>query len=355
MDYYKLIKPFLYKLSPESAHNLAILALKNGLLPTLQVKSYPSLKTKLFDIEFDNPVGLAAGFDKNADGINCLIKQGFGFIEVGTVTPRPQTGNAKPRLFRLEEDEAVINRFGFNNKGAEYFVKNLKSKKAIGIVGANIGKNKNSEDAVADYIYLLDKVYNFSDYITINISSPNTPGLRDLQNKDELDAFLAALLRRREELVKQHGKRVPMLLKLAPDTSKKQREEIADVVIKRRIDGLIISNTTVGRGDLKSVYAAESGGLSGRPLFAASTQMVRDMFQLTAGKMPIIGVGGVFSADDAYAKIRAGASLVQVYSALVYKGFGLVEEIKSGLDVNLKKDGFKHIYDAVGVDNSNFS
>ncbi|MCE3232770.1 MAG: pyrD [Rickettsiaceae bacterium] len=350
MDYYPIIKPFIYKFSPETAHNLAIFALKNKLLPKAKSKSYPSLAAKVFGLEFDNPVGLAAGFDKNGFAIDGLLTQGFGFVEVGTVTPKPQSGNPKPRLFRLTEDEAVINRFGFNNKGAKCFAQNLQNRKTQGIVGANIGKNKDSADAVSDYIYMMERVYACSDYITINISSPNTPGLRDLQNKDELDNFLAVLLAKKEELVKFHQKNIPMLLKLAPDTNSTQRAEIAEIVTKRGVDGLIISNTTVARTGIKSQYANEAGGLSGRPLFNFSTQMVKEMYQLTGGKLPIIGVGGIFSAQDAYAKIRAGASLVQVYSALVYKGFGLVEEIKVGLAELLAKDGFSHVYEAVGAD-----
>lgn len=351
MNYYQLLKPLLYRFDPEVAHNLAISVLKHGLLPAASKKIYPSLVTKLFGMEFENPVGLAAGFDKNADCINALINQGFGFVEVGTVTPKPQAGNAKPRLFRLEENEAIINRFGFNNKGADYFVENLKRKKS-GIVGANIGKNKDSEDAAADYIYLMERVYPHSDYITVNISSPNTPNLRDLQNKDELDNLLNLLMAKRAELAKTHGKTLPLLLKLAPDTTPKQREDIAAVVVAQQVDGLIISNTTICREGASGKYAAEAGGLSGRPVFNISTQMIRDMYRLTGGRLPIIGVGGIFSAEDAYAKIRAGASLVQVYSALIYQGFAMVEEIKSGLDNLLKNDGFANISAAVGVGNS---
>jgi dihydroorotate dehydrogenase len=352
MNYYQLVKPLLYRFEPEVAHNLAIFALKHGLLPDAKDKIYPSLVTNLFGVEFPNPVGIAAGFDKNADCINSLINQGFGFVEVGTVTPKPQTGNARPRLFRLQDDEAIINRFGFNNKGADYFADNLKNRKKSGVVGANIGKNKDSEDAAADYIYLMGRVYQHSDYITVNISSPNTPNLRDLQNKDELDNLLGLLMEKRGELIKTHGKTVPLLLKLAPDTTPKQREEIAEVVVQRQIDGLIISNTTICREGASGKYAKEAGGLSGRPVFNISTQMVRDMYRLTGGRLPIVGVGGIFSAEDAYTKIKAGASLVQVYSALIYQGFGLVEEIKSGLAELLKKDGFGQVSEAVGVENA---
>jgi dihydroorotate dehydrogenase len=347
MNYFKFIKPLVYQLSAETAHNFAIFALKNHLLPKTKMEHYPSLETEVFGVKFNNPVGLAAGFDKNADAINALLNQGFGFVEVGTVTPRPQPGNAKPRLFRLKEDEAIINRFGFNNKGADYFVQNLK-KRNNGIVGSNIGKNKDSTDAVADYTYLMERVYNYSNYITINISSPNTPGLRDLQNKDELNTFLGALIAKREDLIKLHGKKVPLLLKLAPDTNTSQRQDIAETVLKHQIDGLIISNTTIGRDNLTSASRNETGGLSGRPLFASSTQMIKEIYQMTEGKTPIIGVGGIFSGDDAYAKIRAGASLVQVYSALIYEGFELPGKINARLAELLKQDGFTSVTQAVG-------
>jgi len=309
------------------------------------------LKLNIFGLRFDNPVGMAAGFDKNGDAIEGLFGQGFGFVEVGTVTPKPQDGNAKPRLFRLVEDEAVINRFGFNNKGADHFVNNLKNAKKSGILGANIGKNKTSQSAVDDYLFMMDKVYGLSDYITINISSPNTPGLCDLQQKDELDGFLSAILDAKLKLKEKTGADIPILLKLAPDTDPKQREDIAQIVIRQKIDGLIISNTTIGGRDiLKSAHANETGGLSGRPLFDMSTQMVSHMYKLTEGKIPIIGVGGISSAEEAYKKIRAGASLVQIYSALVFKGFKLVKDINTGLEELLKKDGFSNVSDAIGKD-----
>jgi dihydroorotate dehydrogenase len=331
---------------------MAILVLKNKLLIKAKKRSSELLQVSLFNIKFENPVGMAAGFDKNGDAIDGLFSQGFGFVEVGTVTPKPQFGNPKPRLFRLKEDEAVINRFGFNNKGAEHFVKNLTKNRVEGVLGANIGKNKTSESAVNDYLIILNKVYGLSDYITINISSPNTPGLRDIQKKDELASFLTEILKEKEKLIKESGKNIPILLKLAPDTDTKQRQDIADLVVSKGIDGLIISNTTIAdKNTLKSSNSNEDGGLSGKPLFNMSTKMVSDMYKLTKGKIPIIGVGGISSAEDAYKKIRAGASLVQVYSALVYEGFKLVEEINDGLEKLLKKDGFDNISQAVGADN----
>ncbi len=351
MNYFKILRPLLYKFSAETAHNIAIFALKNKLLPSSKKVSSDLLKVKLFGLEFENPVGMAAGFDKNGDAIAGLFGQGFGFVEVGTATPKPQSGNAKPRLFRLTEDEAIINRFGFNNKGADYFVRNLKSAKYSGVLGANIGKNKTSESALDDYLLMMEKIYGLSDYITINISSPNTAGLRDLQNKDELEPFLAEIMLKKSKLQAESGKNIPILLKLAPDTDENQRLDISQAVLRQKIDGIIISNTTIGQRDvLKSPYTNETGGLSGKPLFNTSTKMVTDMYKLTGGNIPIIGAGGVASAADAYAKIKAGASLVQVYSALIYQGFKLVHDINDGLIKLLKDDGYSNVMQAVGAD-----
>lgn len=348
MSFYKILRPLLFSMSPEFGHNLAINALKLRMLQPPVCKEYPELETKLFGINFKNPVGLAAGFDKNGEAITPLLQRGFGFIEVGTCTPKAQNGNEKPRLFRLAEDEAVINRFGFNNKGAEFFVNNLKRRPNSGVVGSNIGKNKLSKDSVADYITMLEKVHGLSDYITINISSPNTPGLRDLQGREALDTLLGAIVEKQAEL---SGKKVPILLKISPDTTTHEREDIAEMVLKHSIDGLIVSNTTTAQRDiLQSSYANESGGLSGRPLFKPSNEALRELYRMTIRTIPIIGVGGIFSGDDAYIKIKSGASLVQVYSALVYEGFGLVPRINERLCELLHKDGFKNISEAVGVD-----
>lgn len=351
MNYFQFLQRFIYVLPAETAHNCAIFALKNKFLPKNVMDCSDILKTKVFGLKFDNPVGMAAGFDKNGDAIEGLFQQGFGFVEVGTVTPKPQDGNAKPRLFRLVEDEAVVNRFGFNNKGVEHFVGNLENACKSGVLGANIGKNKTSESASADYITMLNKVYGLSDYITINISSPNTPGLRDIQKKDELDGFLSKILKEKEKLKENTAKDIPILLKVAPDTDENQRNDIAQAVLKQKIDGLIVSNTTIGNRDiLNSKYANETGGLSGKPLFDMSTKMVSDMYRLTKGQVPIVGVGGIDSAESAYKKIRAGASLVQLYSALVFKGFQLVEDINNGLAKLLQEDGFNNISEAVGAD-----
>jgi dihydroorotate dehydrogenase len=348
MSFYQFIRPLVFSLPPEAAHNLAITALKYGLIWMPATRKTSALTTEAFGIKFQNPVGLAAGFDKNGEAISPLLRLGFGFIEVGTATPLAQAGNAKPRLFRLQEDEAVINRFGFNNKGVETFKRNLQKRPKYGVVGANIGKNKTSTDSTADYLKMLEKVYGLSDYITINISSPNTPGLRDLQGREELDKLLGAIVAKRAEL---GGKKIPVLLKISPDTTQAQRTDIAEISLKHAIDGLIVSNTTIGQRDiLLSGDASETGGLSGKPLFRPSTECLREMYRLTERKIPIIGVGGISSGEDAYTKIKSGASLVQVYSALIYEGLGLVNRINERLYELLRKDGFKNISEAVGVD-----
>lgn len=340
----------LHLLPPEMAHNVAIAALRANMVPTASTNQYDSLKCSLWGKAFLNPIGLAAGFDKDAACIPALLRQGFGFIEVGTVTVQPQTGNPTPRLFRLKEDKAIINRMGFNNKGIEGFCTRLAVPRK-GIVGANIGKNKTSMDPIEDYTTLLKKVYADSDYITINISSPNTPGLRALQGKDELDNLLLSLMRERLQLIKAYQKTVPLLVKIAPDINAYEAADIAEIMQKHEIDGLIISNTTIGsREQLQSCHKGETGGLSGKPLFTTSTTLLQDMYRLTEGKIPLIGVGGVFSGVDAYTKIRSGASLVQLYTALIYEGFPLVGKIISELALLLERDGFKQVSDAVGVD-----
>lgn len=350
MDMYPLIRPLIFKVPPEAAHNLAIAALGKGLVPAQPHIENKALNQQLFGLGFANPVGLAAGFDKNAEAVKGLKNQGFGFLELGTVTPKPQDGNPKPRMFRLLRDEAVINRLGFNNNGLTEYCANLSLHSAPRTLplGANIGKNKDTIEAVEDYLICLEAVAPLADYITINISSPNTAGLRDLQSRHALDELLTALITKRDSL----PKRTPLLLKIAPDLSQGDKEDIAGIALEKQIDGLIISNTTVDRPlTLQSRHRNEKGGLSGKPLFAPSTQMLAEIYQLTQGKIPLIGVGGIASAEDAYAKIRAGASLVQLYSALVYQGFGLVTQINQALPALLAKDGFATISDAIGIDN----
>lgn len=348
---YSLLRPLLFQLPPELAHNLAIKALKYGFVAGQKSEEQPALKQTICGIEFRNPVSIAAGFDKNAEAIRGLAKQGFGYLELGTVTPKPQPGNPKPRMFRLESDEAVINRLGFNNKGLDVFCRNLKNAPRTIPLGANIGKNKDTEKAVDDYLHALEAVYPHCDYITVNISSPNTAGLRDLQGKHHLEQLLSALAQARDSHAQTHGSRKPLWLKIAPDLEPADREAIASVALEQQIDALIVSNTTIDRPlNLQSSHRKEKGGLSGKPLFKPSTQVLADMYRLTNGGMPIIGVGGISSGADAYSKIRNGASLVQLYSALVYQGFGLVNEINHDLAALLAKDGFNSISDAIGID-----
>lgn len=341
----------MHALPPEMAHNLGLWALKKGLLPSVPTVEIPSLATRLWGLYFSNPVGLAAGFDKNAEAVDALLRQGFGFVEAGTVTPLPQPGNPRPRVFRLTKDKAVINRLGFNNEGLDVFVKRLTQRKEPGIVGANIGKNKDSPDATADYVTGLSAVYPHADYVTMNISSPNTEGLRALQQRAALEALLEALQKTRAALHKKHDKHTPLLIKIAPDLGQKELADIVELTLAFGIDGLIISNTTIARPpSLASTHKAEQGGLSGKPLLAPSTEVLKNCYRLSGGKLPLIGCGGIFSGADAYVKIRAGASLVQLYTALVYQGFSLVEEIKTGLAELLRRDGLTHISQAIGKD-----
>lgn len=352
---YNFFKPLLFSLKPETAHNLAVRALKYNLVSAPKITEYSSLNTSVFGINFSNPVGLSAGFDKNADAFGNLFKFGFGFIECGTVTPKPQSGNEKPRLFRLKKDQAIINRLGFNNLGADYFLNNLthnfNSRPLLDkeILGINIGKNKDTANALDDYLPLLELFYTYGNYITINISSPNTKNLRDLQKADELDIFLKAIMERKNQLKNLHQKNTPVLLKIAPDLDLQEQRAIAKVALQHQIDGLIISNTTIsGKENLISQQKNEAGGLSGKPLFEKSNQVLKNIHELTEGKIPLIGVGGIASAQDAYTKIKCGASLIQIYSAFIYQGFELAQKIKKELDELLKKDGFKNISEAVG-------
>jgi dihydroorotate dehydrogenase len=349
MTSYAALRPAIFLLPPERAHRAAIRALQMGLVPTCAF-THPSLHTAVAGLSFANPVGLAAGFDKNAECFDGVLRAGFGFAEVGTVTPRAQPGNPQPRLFRLVEQEAVINRLGFNNEGTEAAARRLEQRRAPGIIGGNIGKNKESVDAIADYVSAMRMIYPQVDYITANISSPNTPGLRAMQAADELRALVKALHTTRVELAVGTILK-PIFVKIAPDGDEAMFDAIADVALSEKLDGLIVSNTTISReAILGAEHAEETGGLSGKPLFARSTEVLRRMYQLTHGTIPLIGVGGITSAADAYTKIRAGATLVQLYTALVYQGFGLVGEINRGLVKLLAHDGFTSIAQAVGVD-----
>lgn len=342
---YSFIRPLLFLIDAESAHVLSLAALKA--LPFAQAsQDYAVLLQTVAGVHFPNPVGLAAGYDKNAEVPLAILRLGFGFAEVGTLTPLPQVGNPKPRLFRLIEDNAVINRMGFNNDGlaaATDRLRKLVRDRDSGPIGVNVGANKDSVDRVADYVAGVRAMEPFADYLTINISSPNTPGLRALQDKAALDGLLSEVMAARVNAT-------PVFLKVAPDLEPADIDDIVEVSIARGVAALIVSNTTITRPPLKSRHAGESGGLSGAPLRSLAQQRLRDFRKSSDGKIPLVGVGGISSADDAYARIRAGASLVQIYSALVYEGPGLATAINRRLVSLLKRDGFANIAAAVGVD-----
>ena len=351
MRAYRLARPLLHALEPEAAHRLTLWALGRGLAEAARGADDPSLACRLWDLDFPNPVGLAAGFDKNAEVAERALDLGFGFVEVGTVTPEPQAGNPKPRVFRLAADRAVINRLGFNNQGLARVKARLARRRGGGIVGANLGAGRHSSDRIADYVTGLKAVAGLVDYVAINVSSPNTPGLRELQRREPLDALCAALLAARAEATPAGGRGPPVLVKIAPDLGRAEREAIAEVALARRIDGIIVANTTLGgRHGLKDQRREEAGGLSGAPLLAPSTALLREMYGLVGAAMPLIGIGGVDSGRAAYAKIRAGASLVALYTALVYQGPGLVQTIKDELARLVAGDGLRRASDAIGAD-----
>jgi dihydroorotate dehydrogenase len=352
---YRLATRALHVLQPEDAHTLTILLLKAGLGPRSQL-STPELAVDLaYDggrLHFPNCVGLAAGFDKNADVPLAMIRAGFGFAECGTVTPLPQSGNPKPRLFRLIEDRAVINRMGFNNKGLEVFERHLaqiETRKRDAVIGLNIGANKDAADRMADYVTGLKRLWGMGSYFTINISSPNTPGLRALQGKSHLDELLEQIAETRTALVKVTGKNYPIFLKIAPDLSEGEINDSVASTMTHGLDGMIVSNTTLSRDGLRSPLQAESGGMSGAPLFALATQALRFARAASGGKLMLIGAGGIASGADAYAKIRAGASLVQLYSMMVYEGPGIADAIRRDLVARLRADGFRSVSEAVGT------
>ncbi len=337
----------LHQIDPERAHTLAMMAMKMGVVPLSGLVTTPRLETTFCGMTLTNPVGLAAGYDKNALVVDALTQAGFGFVEVGAVTPRPQPGNPKPRLFRLTEDQAVINRYGFNNEGMEAAAARLTRRSRLRPVpvGVNLGANKDSDDRANDFARVLAACGPHVDFATVNVSSPNTEKLRDLQGAEALSALLAGVIDVRDGL----GKYTPIFLKIAPDLTDAELAEIAQVAQEAEIDAIIATNTTLDREGLKSASKDEAGGLSGAPLFEKSTQVLAKLSQMTDGHMPLVGVGGIASAEDAYQKIRAGAHVVQLYSALAYKGMSLVEEIALGLDKLLERDGFDHVADAVGT------
>ena len=335
-------------LDPETAHRAAVESMALGLGPRVRADRYANLRTTLAGLDLPNPIGLAAGFDKNAEAPTALLSAGFGFVELGTVTPKPQTGNPKPRLFRLDEDRGVINRMGFNNDGLDAFAARLARRRSGGIVGANVGANKDSADRVGDYVRGLAAVWPHCSYVTANVSSPNTPGLRGLQARGALEDLLGRLNEVRAALTQQHGRR-PLFLKLAPDLDETAVRDIAELALAQKLDALIVSNTTIERpATLKSAMKAEAGGLSGRPLFDLSTHTLRLFAGALGGRIPLVGVGGVENGANALAKIRAGASAVQLYSAMVYEGPGLIARVAADLSARLKAEGFATVAAAVG-------
>ena len=343
---FSILKPFLFSLDPETAHDLAIKTLKINPFPSkmFEVEDEQMLKIKLLGKNFPNPVGLAAGFDKSAEAYNSLLKLGFGFVEVGTVTPLKQFGSPKPRIFRLEGDGALINRLGFNNDGIEIIKNRIKSEGKKGILGINIGPNKDTKDQKNDFCLGLKNFFDIADYITINISSPNTEGLRDFHDQEKLKDLLLAL----NKIKKENKTHIPLLLKVSPDIQDNHISEIIDVATKSDISAIIITNTTDGNRDNLKSEIKEQGGLSGEPLQQISTNMIKKFYKKLNGKIPIIGVGGVNSGKSAYEKIVAGASLLQLYTGFVYRGPSAAKDIKKELIQILKAEGLNNIKEAIG-------
>ncbi len=352
--FYRFARPFLFKADPEKAHDLTLKALRTGLLPSCGAVKSPVLESILWGLKFPNPIGLSAGFDKKGEVIGPMFDMGFGFIEAGTVTPKPQTGNPKPRVFRSPDHDAVINRMGFPNSGMGVFKDNISAflsgkKRPKGVLGINIGMNKTQTEPARDYAILIRVLGPMADYLAVNISSPNTPGLRNLQKREPLLELLDVIKAERVKACGDHPP--PLLVKLAPDLDDGQRKELAETLVEAEVDGVILSNTTFDRpAYLPSSFSSEAGGLSGAPVRQKSTDIIRDFYMLTGGTLPIIGVGGVSCGRDAYEKIRAGASLVQLYSALIFKGPGIVNTINKELINLLKADGFDNIAQAIGAD-----
>lgn len=333
---YNLIRPWLFRQDPEKTHELTLGILRKWHRTPLSFfwkQNLPTKPVRVMGIDFPNPVGLAAGLDKNAECIDAFAQMGFGFIEVGTVTPLAQPGNDKPRLFRLVEDEAIINRMGFNNHGVDELLENVKASSYKGVLGINIGKNKNTpeENAIDDYLICLKKVYPYADYVTINISSPNTPGLRNLQHGSSLDGLLSALKKSQLALAEQYSRYVPLVVKIAPDLDENEVEIMAQSLLKNKMDGVIATNTTLSRDGLQDKQAGQAGGLSGKPLQDKSTRIIELLCKTLQRQIPVIGVGGIDSAESAKAKLTAGASLVQVYTGFIYQGPALIRSIVNHL------------------------
>jgi dihydroorotate dehydrogenase len=369
MVYRSLLRPILFRLPPETVHHLALNALSLLKLKLINnavsrhFRQRPFGELVRFGLSFPNPVGLAAGFDKDGIALDGLAALGFGFIEAGTLTFHPQPGNQRPRLFRLPDDKALINRAGFNNEGAAAFAHRVAKRKPGCVLGVSIGKSKITplEEATEDYLASLDLIYAVADYVAINVSSPNTEKLRELQRADQLTHLLAALQNRNRELQKEHNRPqpLPLLVKLSPDLARKDLELIVDVVRDQTIDGIIATNTTVTRANLhtapQQVAAIGQGGLSGVPLRSTATSIVASLYQLTRGRIPLIGVGGIFSAADAWEKLTAGASLIQLYTGLIYEGPSIAREINQGLRLILDREGFQHLDQAVGCRANEFA
>ncbi|MGB7205263.1 MAG: quinone-dependent dihydroorotate dehydrogenase [Anderseniella sp.] len=346
---FSLARPVLHMLDAEQAHTLTIASLKCGLMRPVNVRKDTRLHVSCMGMDFPNPLGLAAGFDKNAEVPDAMLALGFGFVETGSVTPRPQTGNDKPRLFRLSEDQAVINRMGFNNDGHPKVFARLSERGARGgILGVNLGANKDASDRIADYAMGAAVFNKLASYITVNVSSPNTPGLRGLQSKGELEALIGKVNEALDGAAREDGRRAPLVLKIAPDLVEEELRDICEVCQSAKVDAIIISNTTISRPALKSSHAGQAGGLSGAPLFALSTVQLARAYAMLEGKLPLIGAGGISSAEDAWQKLRAGASLLQLYSALVYHGPKLIADILDGLVMRLDNSDYSSLADVTG-------
>ena len=345
---FNILRPLIFKFSPEVAHSLAIKALKLNNIPYSKPKDNHILETTFCEKKLSSPIGVAAGFDKNAEVYNPLFNLGFGFVEVGTITPKPQFGNPKPRVFRLEEDEALINRLGFNNSGSEQISKRIKENNKKGFLGINIGPNKDSTNRVDDYLICFRKFYNLADYITINISSPNTENLRDFHNQDELNSLIDKLKNEKKEL----NSNIPLAIKVSPDLNDDQINEVSKIIMEQEIGIIIVSNTTdKNRENLKNINKLEKGGLSGKPIEKISNEAISKFYKILKDKTKIIGVGGVSNGQDAFEKIISGATLVQLYTGMVYRGPRIASKISKELIDLLKNKGFKNVSEAIGTKN----
>ena len=346
---FDILRPFLFKINPETAHSLAINALKFGNIASIKINKSPRIETSIFNEKIHSPIGVAAGFDKNAEVYNSLFNLGFGFVEVGTVTPKPQFGNPRPRVFRLEEDEALINRLGFNNQGCEEISLRIKKNKPKGLLGINIGPNKDSSDRIKDYTTCLKKFINLASYITINISSPNTENLRDFHKTSELNNLIKSILEEKNN----SNSSIPIAVKISPDLSSNQVEKISQILIDNKIETIIISNSTDrNREGLTNMNRFEKGGLSGKPIEKISNRIINEFYNLVGKQIKIIGVGGVDTAKSAYEKILSGATLVQLYTGMVYRGPRIAAQINNGLIKILEQEGINNINDVVGLKKS---